>query len=385
MDNNNELKKNTILVADDEEGMRRILRFRLTKAGYEVTCVENGKKALEFLEKERPDLIISDISMPEMNGYELYKEVSSRKEYRFIPFLFLSSKSERQDIIFAKKMGVDDYLTKPVDKDLLLISVEAKLARFAELKEEHTKLIEQKINAMYRVLTHEINTPISIINGFTELSEMLLSAGKVRIEELKTFMEGIKSGNDRLKKLAEKVLILNSIDGGYEERRYISLKENRFIELTDLIRSISYNFKDMIDEKKVDVILNLPEEGLMVKAVDSHVTCIMENLIDNAIKFVRRNTGKVEVNAYKKGETVKVEVKDNGIGIPEEEREKIFDRYYQYNREKTEQQGLGIGLSLVRSLAQINNLDLELKTEVTKGTTFTIIFKDIDNLYENTD
>lgn len=379
MDNNNELKKNTILVADDEEGMRRILRFRLTKAGYEVTCVENGKKALEFLEKERPDLIISDISMPEMNGYELYKEVSSRKEYRFIPFLFLSSKSERQDIIFAKKMGVDDYLTKPVDKDLLLISVEAKLARFAELKEEHTKAIEQKINAMYRVLTHEINTPISIINGFTELSEMLLSAGKVRIEELKTFMEGIKSGNDRLKKLAEKVLILNSLDGGYEERRYLSLKENRFIELTDLIRSISYSFRDVIDDKKIEVILNLPEEGLMVKAVDSHVTCIMENLIDNAIKFVRRNTGKVEINAYKEGETIRVDVKDNGIGIPDEEREKIFDRYYQYNREKTEQQGLGIGLSLVKSLAQINNLDLELKTEVTKGTVFTVIFKDIQN------
>ena len=376
MENKSEVQKNKILVVDDDEGMRRIIKFRLKQSGYTIETAINGRNALEVLEDFRPDLIISDVCMPEMNGYDLYKEVSSRKEYKFIPFLFLTSKADREDIIFAKKLGVDDYLTKPIDKDLMLISVEAKLARFNELKEVNSRAIEQKINDMYRTLTHELNTPISVIQGFTELSEMLLSAGKLKISELKTFLDGIKSGNDRLRKLAERVLILNSIDGGYEKHAYDGLSDHSFVDIVETITCIAYNYTEAIEERRVNLVLNLPDEGLYIKAVESHVNCILENIMDNAIKFCAKKNGKVVVDAYKEGDNIVVKIEDNGTGFPDEEKDKIFERFYQYNREKTEQQGIGIGLSLVKSLADINKLDLSVETELNKGTVFTVIFKE---------
>jgi two-component system, sensor histidine kinase and response regulator len=368
--------KGKILAVDDDDGVRRIIKYHLNKAGYVVQIAENGKFALELLRNETPDLIISDVSMPEMNGYELYKEISSKKEYKLIPFLFLTSRSDREDIMLAKKMGVDDYLTKPVDKDLLLISVEAKISRFKELKEDNKKVLEKKVNDMYRMLSHEINTPISIIQGFTDLTEMLLSAGKPRIEDLKGFLDGIKSGNERLKKLAESVLILNSIDGGYEMERYQSLSYHMVLELGDLIKGISENFKNILLERDVAIELNLPGEPLYVKGIGEHIKCILENIIDNGIKFVSKKSGKVFIRACKDGSVVKVEIEDNGAGIHETELDKIFDRYYQINRDRFEQQGLGIGLTIAKALTEINKIDLTVKSQLGKGSTFTLIFSD---------
>lgn len=375
MDINSEKVK--ILIVDDDAGMRRIVKFHLTKAGYHVDTAENGEKGLEHLKKEIPDLIVSDVSMPVMNGYELYKEVSSKKEYKFIPFLFLTSKADRDDIILAKKMGVDDYLTKPVDKDLLLISVEAKLARFKELKDQNKKAIDQKINDIYRTLSHEINTPISIIQGFTDLSDMLLSSGRIRIDDFKDFLGGIKSGNERLKKLSERVLVLNSIDGGYEEESYRALKEKDFVDMGNVIKIVYRNIQPVIKDKNIEYNFNLQGEPLCVRAVESHMICIMDNIIDNAVKFVKPETGKVSVKAYRKDNIIYLEVEDNGIGIPEDEIKNIFTRYYQYNRRNFEQQGLGIGLTLVESLARINKVDLKVKSEPEGGTVFTLIFKEL--------
>lgn len=368
--------KGKILAVDDDDGVRRIIKYHLNKAGYTVQTAENGKNAIELLKTGTPDLIISDVSMPEMNGYELYREVSSRKEYKLIPFLFLTSKSDREDIILAKKMGVDDYLTKPVDKDLLLISVDAKISRFKELMEANKKNLEKKVNDMYRMLSHEINTPISIIQGFTDLTEMLLSAGKPRIEDLKSFLDGIKSGNDRLRKLAESVLILNSIDGGYELERYSSLSQHHMIvDLVSLIRVVLSGIKSTAEEKNVEVILDLPEEPVQVKGLGEHIKCIIENIIDNGIKFAPHRTGKVVVKLYKDGNMAIIDIEDNGTGIPDVEIGKIFDRFYQANRDKFEQQGLGIGLAIVKALAEINKIDLKVKSQEGRGATFTLVFK----------
>jgi signal transduction histidine kinase len=367
--------KGKILAVDDDDGVRRIIKYHLNKAGYDVQTAENGKNAIELLKNSTPDLIVSDVSMPEMNGYELYREISSKKEYKFIPFLFLTSKSDREDVILAKKMGVDDYLTKPVDKDLLLISVDAKISRFKELMEANKKNLEKKINDMYRMLSHEINTPISIIQGFTDLSEMLLSAGKPRIEDLKGFLDGIKSGNERLRKLAESVLILNSIDGGYELERYNSLSHHMVVDLVSLIKIVISGIKNIAEEKNVELILNLPDEPVNVKGLGEHIKCIIENIIDNGIKFAHHKTGKVFVRVYRDGDMDAVDIEDNGTGIPDVEMDKIFDRFYQANRERFEQQGLGIGLAIAKALAQINNIDLKVKSQVGTGSTFTLVFK----------
>ncbi len=122
-----------ILVLEDNKALRMIVRKALEKAGYEVKAAENGKEGLQILKKETPDLIISDIIMPEMNGFEFLKAI--RKKHPLIPFTFLTVKSELDDYTKGYELGATDYLTKPFDVDVLLKKVKKRIASGKLLKE----------------------------------------------------------------------------------------------------------------------------------------------------------------------------------------------------------------------------------------------------------
>lgn len=122
-----------ILVLEDNKALRMIIRKALEKAGYEVKTAENGKEGLKILKKDIPDLIISDVIMPEMDGFEFLKEI--RKKYPLIPFTFLTVKSELDDYSKGYDLGATDYLTKPFDVDVLLKKVEKRIASGKLLKE----------------------------------------------------------------------------------------------------------------------------------------------------------------------------------------------------------------------------------------------------------
>ncbi len=124
----------TVFVVDDNAFFRIGLREVLRRAGYLVVEAENGERALQKMKASTPDLIISDISMPVMDGYAFFQAVRENPEWVGIPFIFLTAYNTQDDIIQGKKLGVEDYLTKPIDHDELLITVQAKLARFRELK-----------------------------------------------------------------------------------------------------------------------------------------------------------------------------------------------------------------------------------------------------------
>ncbi len=117
----------TILVLDDNCDFLMNIELILEMEGYQVLSACNGLEALALLERTKPDLIISDIMMPEMDGYEFFQRVRRNPELLTVPFIFLSAKGEREDIRFGKQLGVDDYLTKPLEPEDLLIAVEARL------------------------------------------------------------------------------------------------------------------------------------------------------------------------------------------------------------------------------------------------------------------
>jgi len=123
----------TILVLDDNWDFLMNIKLILEMEGYQVLSACKGSEALTLLERTRPDLIISDIMMPEMDGYEFYQRVRRNPELLTVPFIFLSAKDEREDIRFGKQLGADDYLTKPLEPEDLVIAVEANLRRPTEL------------------------------------------------------------------------------------------------------------------------------------------------------------------------------------------------------------------------------------------------------------
>ncbi len=123
----------SILLVDDQEEFLEIADIILKMAGYQVITATNGTEALTILQTQPINLILADITMPGMNGYQLYKSVSQNPKWAFIPFIFLTAHTRADDIRYAKSLGVDDYLTKPVHPDDLLATVHGKLKRANQL------------------------------------------------------------------------------------------------------------------------------------------------------------------------------------------------------------------------------------------------------------
>ncbi len=127
------MAEETILVVEDNDITRQGLQLMLEAGGYKVMAAMHGLEALDQMETQHPDLVISDISMPEMDGYELFEKVRSRPDWVVIPFIFLSARGRREDVILGKELGVEDYLVKPVDRKELLLTVQSRLSRSQEL------------------------------------------------------------------------------------------------------------------------------------------------------------------------------------------------------------------------------------------------------------
>jgi len=124
----------TILVVEDDDALLHALRDILEDANYRVLCARNGKEAFEIFQSDRPNLILSDTSMPEMDGNQLLNLVRKTSEGKVIPFIFLTARGMRDDIFTGKMLGADDYLVKPITSQELLIIVQARLQRFEELR-----------------------------------------------------------------------------------------------------------------------------------------------------------------------------------------------------------------------------------------------------------
>jgi len=131
-------EKPLILVADDNEDTRLLVSMILNKMGFHCETAESGRAALDRLESGlSPDLILSDVMMPEMDGYTFFQNVQKRSEWRRIPFIFFTMKDSIDDIQKGRELGVDDYLTKPIMPDALIAAVRGKLKRFKQLSESH--------------------------------------------------------------------------------------------------------------------------------------------------------------------------------------------------------------------------------------------------------
>jgi len=132
-----------ILVVEDDRAVREGIADILEVAGYEVLTASNGEEALNMLRQQRLDLIVSDIMMPHMDGYDFYEAVHGKSEWVTIPFIFLTAKGAKEDVRLGKQLGADDYLVKPFEREDLLIAVEAKLKRLEEVQRPALERVEQ--------------------------------------------------------------------------------------------------------------------------------------------------------------------------------------------------------------------------------------------------
>ena len=343
-----------ILIVEDDVSMARGIRDVLEIAGYKVEITDNGRRALIILETFRPQLIISDIMMPEMDGYELLEKVRSRAEWVTIPFIFLTAKGQRIDIRVGKQLGADDYLVKSVDLDDLLVVVRAKLDRALALNQRTQAEMANLKNSILNTLSHEFRTPLTYITGYVDL----LQEGTWGPEDLQRFLSRIKGGSSRLNKLIEDFLLLVRFETN-DARQSYDMDKEPFSNWAAMLGRIFADYQEQADRHKVELVTDLQPELPLLEAHEDLLDNAFRRLVDNAIRFSKPQGGRVTVKVTSDGKWVVARVIDQGIGIPPAELPKMFDRFHQINREHMEQQGAGIGLAIVKGVIELHKGQIE--------------------------
>ncbi len=212
------MDKPLIMVVEDDFALLQGIRELLELTNYKVVPASNGVEALELLNRFRPDLIVSDIMMPEMDGYEFHNKVRERVELLTIPFIFLTARGEKVDIRRGKSLGADDYITKPFDDEDLLVAIEAKLARWQSLREQQDEEISDLKHKILLTLSHEFRTPLTYIINYAEILDM--GDEDLTSEDFSEFMQGIRRGAVRLNTLVEDFLALVELQTGEARQAY---------------------------------------------------------------------------------------------------------------------------------------------------------------------
>ena len=361
-----------ILIVDDEVDVVEMLAYNLGKKGYKTIKAYDGFEAWEKIESEMPDLLILDLMMPNLDGWELCRLIrrSQSKALKEMGILMLTARAMPEDRVYGLEIGADDYLTKPFSLNELILRVEKLMEKrktISQLAEEVESLhssMETKESNLRRI-AHDLKSPLISI-GFS--ARRILRKGPN--EEMSGPLKMIFDSSQHLTQWIDETIFPQDLSGS---KRQQPLKE---VDLKSILQQAIDLLNEMSSEKAIEVQFKTSPS---VPTISCHETLIYRavvNLLSNALKFTSRG-GKVEVSvlAYfnKKGSGVlEISFKDTGIGICEDELEKIFQPYYR-GKNISSEEGKGLGLSFVKEVVDLHGGKILVQSEPNKGSLFSIL------------
>jgi two-component system sensor histidine kinase/response regulator len=361
----------TIRVLEDDEGLLMGVRDILEIQGYAVLTATNGYEGLALMREAEnpPDLIVSDIMMPGMDGYQFLETVRQNEEWTSIPFIFLTARGEKTDVRAGKMLGADDYVTKPFEAEDLVVCVASKLRRSREIGMIQSAQVAEIKQRILTILHHEFRTPLTYVVAYSDLLNREFDT--LSMAEMREFLNGINSGAERLRRLIENFILLVELETGTAAETFLWRRQSITDMHTILAQAIA-QARPFADERGVELDL-LPVPPLPPVTGDAeYLKAAVTRLIDNGIKFNNKPDGRVEVSAQVSGREVWLQVADNGRGIPERELQTIFQIFYQIKRQLYEDQGAGAGLPIVRRIVQLHGGHVEVSSAFGQGSAFTI-------------
>jgi len=299
----------------------------------------------------------------------LYEAVRARPEWVAIPFIFLTAKAEREDVLKGKGLGAEDYIIKPFDPEELVVVVRARLGRAKQIKVAAEAEFEDLKARIAIILGHELRTPLTYVLGYTDLA--LEDISTLSPEALQGFLLGIQRGADRLTRLVEDLLMIVRIDMGHVAQEFdYSAAENN--DLNKVVRRVARQYEKVALARGLSFQVETAPDLPRLRLSESLLGNALGRLVDNAIKFCRDRGTQVTLRTCAAGEWVEVDVIDDGVGIPAAAIPHLFERFRQIDRERMEQQGAGLGLSIAQALVALHGGEIDVTSEEGVGSTFTI-------------
>ncbi|MCZ7542870.1 MAG: response regulator [Anaerolineae bacterium] len=355
----------TILVIEDEAPLRQEILEILQFEGFDAIGVENGRLGVEAVRAQPPDLIISDIMMPQLDGYGVLLELRSDPATSTIPFIFLTAKASRPDLRKGMDLGADDYLTKPFGSDELLAAVRARLEKHAAVARKHEHELEALRQVIVHTVPHEIRTPLTGIIGYAQMLAEDLDL--YESEMIGRMAHGILKAGMRLWRLVENYLLYAQIEmvAGDAERRKVLRRLSMTAPGAAVEEAARVQAADV--DRAGDLALTVEGGDAPVSINDDDLRKIVTELVNNACKFSAAGTP-VRVRTMDSDSGFVVEVADSGRGMTPEQVDGI-GAYVQFERKLHEQQGVGLGLVIAKRLTELHGGQLAIESAPGQGTT----------------
>ncbi len=386
----------TILVIDDNPTNLEILDYTLSVAGYKINTETKGANVIQRIHFSIPDLILLDILLPDINGFELCQRLKSDPVTESIPIIFMTALTATVDKVKGLHLGAVDYITKPFQKEELLARVQTHLhlrqlsktlevknqqlteltedlenkvaERTTELKQalEKEKELNQLKSRFISMASHEFRTPLAIISSSSgilqEFSDRLHEERKQ--EHLQTIQNTIK----HITQILDDVLMINRAEADKIELHLEAVDIIDFCRY--LIQEIAANHSQYSINFSVDLGEEIPAESLIIQFDKKLLQQIITNLLTNAIKY-SPNHNLVNFSLTKTDDQIIFKISDHGIGIPEADQVNLFESFHRASNVGNIA-GTGLGLSIVKKCVDLHQGKISVESQIGKGTTVTI-------------
>jgi two-component system, sensor histidine kinase and response regulator len=361
-------KKESILIVDDQMTNLKILSSILSK-DYSLGIANSGENALKYMDNNTPDLILLDIMMPEMDGYEVCQKIKQNETYKDIPVIFLTAKTDIDDVVKGFEYGAVDYITKPFNISELKVRVRNHLnlqAARNELKKANTKLtkINKEKDRFFSIIAHDLRSPLS---GFEGLSRLLVQ--QIRANNL-DMIEKYASAMQQSSKITME-LLMNLMTWSRSQTGTLDYQPEE-LSLQGIVNESVALLQHAADEKNITLETPIIHDANFV-ADKEMMGVILRNIVSNAIKFTKPG-GSVMIKAEKNDSEVTISVTDDGIGMTGEMLNSLFRIDTKVRRTGTNKEpSTGLGLLLCKEFVDMHGGKMSVESEEGKGTKITVI------------
>ena len=359
-------RKPQILIVDDEPYARQTIEMLLLKESYELFFAEDAHEALAQLDDEIPDVILSDVMMPNMDGFELCQRIKRNPKWNHVPIILVTALDSKQDLARGLEAGADDFLHKPING----LELRARVRSMLRIKLRHDELQAalQMRQDLANMIVHDIRSPLSTILIYCDLLDAELGGG---VETLET----IRGEANRLSSFLTDMLMMAKMEHGR------LMLNHSPVDVNEMATAVRDSYRPMAQLKEIDLALDLPEQTNQLMLDANLWRRVLDNLLSNALKFSPTGgivTLKVRyennLNTGNNGSTphLNLQVIDEGPGIAPEHYETVFDKFQIVATGRRDVKQVGLGLAFCKMVVEAHNGRISVASNQPRGSIFKV-------------
>jgi len=358
-----------ILIVDDVVSNVLLLKILLSNEKFQVCTANCGNMCIEQAKKEKPDLILLDVMMPDISGFDTAVILKKDPETQSIPIIFLTALNNPSDLVHGFQVGANDFLTKPFNKEELIVRVMHQIAlvaakRLIEKQNEELRATIGNRDKMYSVIAHDLRSPMASIRMVLNLVVSAVSPEAVG-PELFELLDKANKESEEVHDLLDNLLKWTKSQTG---RLNVVMQD---LDLNDIIPGVVDIFEMIAVTKNIKLVYKGSDTPIIVRADNDMLKTVVRNFMSNAVKFSPQDSS-IEITMKTEGDYAKVSVSDHGVGIAPERLGTIF-----HKGETTYgtggEEGSGLGLQLCADFARKNGGDVMVESTVGQGSTFSVL------------